>query len=321
MKKITAIAIFFTLIIFFIVNACKKDNCTIPCNVCEEIPIENPRRSIKNKADQEKSPCFNPNDGNEFVYIKRQGKKNSLMKYNIVEQKISIVLADMPTIASQPQWGKNGWIVFTTLDYELNIVKPDGSDYKKITDGIGSFFEPIWKNDSIVAAELTYTGGRPYYYSEVDINGTLRDTISKIGFDIGSFNSKKESAYLIYDHYPNISVRSGKVITELVHAAVLGKPGGKYIADIIWHPNDDDIFYTRFFYGISKINRNTMVDARFIVGCETRQYKDISISPDGKKIIVERVDASDYKGTDTITEDAGIYIMDIDGKNERKIEL
>ena len=321
MKKTTTVAIFFTLIIFFIVNACKKDNCAIPCNICEEIPIENPRRSIKNKADQEKSPCFNPNDGNEFVYIKHQGKKNSLMKYNLVEQKVSIILTDIPTIASQPQWGKNGWIVFTTVsDHQLNIVKSDGTEFKKITNGEGGFIDPVWKNDSIITAELTYSGGLPYFYSEIDLNGNLIDTIGQIGFDSGALNSKLESAYLKYHSSFNISVRDVTKITELVHTAVSGKVG-KSVADIAWHPNDDDIFYTRFFYGISKINRNTMVDARFIVGCETRQYKDISISPDGKKIIVERVDASDYKGTDTITEDAGIYIMDIDGKNERKIEL
>ena len=321
MRKILfAITIFFSSVTLFVIDACKKETCPTPCEVCEAIPSDNIRLYYKNKEEQEESPCFNPNGGNEFVYIKIKGKKNSLMKYNLIEQKSSVILSDISIIVSQPQWGENGWIVFSTIDWKLNIVKPDGTGYKKITVGLESYLHPVWKNDSTIAAELRYPSKIPYDYAEVDVKGKLKDTLRTYGFDLGTINSKGEAAYIMYTSYPNISVREGKNAKELVHAPISGEQS-KRITGIVWHPNDKDIYYTRFVCGIYKINKTTMKDQRIKLGCETRQYRDISVSSDGKKILVQRIDESDYIDTGTITLDAGIYIMDIDGSNERKIEL
>jgi hypothetical protein len=224
-------------------------------------------------------------------------------------------LIDNTKIIGQPKWGKNGWIVYVSNDYQINIVKSDGSINKKITSS-NRFLYPDWLNDSILIVEFTYNLGAPYYYCRLSINGNIIDTLINKTFTLGSVNSMNEEVYLEYRDNPNVIFKgiSQSILTNFSFT------GRNRIEGLFWHPNNNEIFWSTYRDGLFKINKNSKTVTKIKEGCDSRSYRYLSISPDGNNIIVERVDATDYYNkTGSWTEEGKIYLLNIDGKNERNI--
>jgi hypothetical protein len=299
-------------------QGCKKEDIQcLDCDKCENFPKpEGGISSIRQKSLQRYAPCFNPNNMNEILFVKEENNNFQLVKYNL-QSNVTNLLLENANIIGQPKWGRNGWIVFISNDYQINLLKDDGSLNKKITHS-NYYLYPDWLNDSIISAEFSFNLGVPYFYSELSINGNIIDTIRGSSFTYGSNNLQSENACLLYASDPNINISKRGLLTSSL--TNFDNDGRNAITGICWHPNNSDIYYSTYREGLYVINKNTKERKKIRNGCDSRSYRFLSISPDGKKILIERVDASDYLNkTGSWTEEAKIYIMDIDGKNEREV--
>lgn len=302
----------------FLLQTCKKDNICCKEEVCENFPKKEGIgvSIITQKPFQRHAPCFNPNNSDEFIYVKEDNNKYQLIKYNI-NSKIEIILLDNTVIVGQPKWGSNGWIVFTSNDYQVNLLKDDGLNFKKITS-VGYFLYPDWYNDSILSVEFSYNLGVPYFHCRINNIGQILDTIRNSSFTLGTVNKLNEEAYLEYRDNPNIIFKNAN--NNLFNLTSFNFNGRNRIEGIYWHLNNNDVFFSTYREGLYKINKNTRNNSKIKCGCDSRSYRYLSISPDGKKIIVERVDATNFQNkTGSWTEEGKIFIMDIDGKNERNV--
>jgi hypothetical protein len=305
-----------TSIIIFIclLFSCHKDEIEcLACEPCKDYVYTTRGHVIGNNIShsQEYTPCFNPNNSDEFVYVKRVGFIYSLVKYNIKLQKEDILLGNIQITEEQPKWGENGLILFNDRNFQLFTIKSDGKDLKLIKSK-GSFYYPEWKNDSIIVGHFRYEHTSADYFASMNtITGKL-DSIDGNYFSRAAYNNKGEYCYHNREY---LKLESNKKTTILIDSTY----GRERIADCKWHPNDVDIYYSTNVTGLFKINKNTKQITQIKSGCDTRRYREISISSDGKKIIAHRVDSPQPKDDATPEEDAGIYLMDIDGKNEVKL--
>jgi hypothetical protein len=308
-------------------QTCKRDPiCCLGCGNCENFPKKQGVgiSEIIQKNSQKKSPCFNPINPEEIIYVKVEGKKHQLIKYNL-QFNSETVLIDNTRIVGQPKWGKAGWIVFVKSDLNIYLIKDNGDSIRQITSyfennhpsflGIDKFFFSVGAETSPGAS-----GNKI-----VDFWGNRLDSIKPS--DPGGFfwrndiNNNKEVASMVCSNgnkcsisIHNISSQSNTSLNEFESS------GSNDITGIFWHPNNNDIFYSTYREGLFKVNKNSKTITKIRCGCDSRSYRNLSISPDGQKIIVERVDATDYTDNPgSWTEEAKIYIMDIDGKNEKNV--
>lgn len=310
--------------IFF--QTCKKDKECRKNEKCENFP--SPKgfgiSKINQIPFQKHAPCFNPNNGNEIIYVKASNNNYQLIKYNL-QSKSEIILLDNTVIVGQPKWGKNGWIVFSKLDLNVYLLKDNGDSLKKVTSYFENNHPAFWSINKIFISVGAETSPGASGNKIINLDGNRIDSIKPLDFG-GVFgkshiNEFGEMASMGCKNGSNCSVDvlnlNIKHLTQLNSFAFNGRNN---IEGIYWHPNNEDIFYSTYREGLFKVNKNSKAVSKIKCGCDSRSYRYLSISPDGSKIIVERVDATEYQNnTGSWTEEGKIYIMDIDGKNERNI--
>ncbi len=311
MKKQLIITIFSLSTLFLIIFSCKnKETECLDCDVCEEFKgTKNNLNEILVNKNQELFPFFNPNNSEEFIYIKFSNNRYTLIKYNIKHSTADVLLTEAD-IASQPKWGKNGIVLFTDSYQRLHLINSNGTNHRVLPIK-GAIRYPEWKNDTIVTIEYTQKDLiPPHFFANLNILTNKLDV------------SKNNDANVIYNANVNeyafhntVSLKA--VANNLAYTIIDSVYGIETIFDCKWGGDGSYIYFSTNKTGLFKVNKNTKAISKIKNACDTRYYRSLSISPDGKKMLVERVDAQLLKGSPE--EDAGIYLMDIDGKNEVKL--
>jgi hypothetical protein len=319
---------FAIIIVLLVAGGCKKDS---------PAPIEQP--SVSNCSDftgcdnsfainyydstQFQSPCVNPNNANEFIYIYKNSNTpllNGLYKYNIsnnTKQKLSSL-----NTFSHPKWGKNNWILFSAINgdnREIFKIKSNGDSLTQLTAGYPDLF-PEWdnKNNRIIFNRQIYLGSPSSKIIITDLNGNLLDSIDNKYFHNGSCNTIAELALPPFSKREcGISVVSSenKAETLLIEPIKCENKN----QGICWHPNNLDIYYTTYYGSLFKINKSTKEQSIIKSFCDTKTYGAVSVSPNGDFLLVERIDARQincnpwYKST--------IYKVSTDGISEIKIVM
>jgi hypothetical protein len=334
MKKLVKVLFSSVLIVliglFF--QTCKKDkpSCS-ECNTDECINFLNQDSTIgfiTQAPNQRHAPCFNPNNISEFTYIKEENDVFTLVKYNI-DTKVENVLIENARIVGRPKWGRNGWIVFDKrTDLQIYILKENGDSVRQVTNYFQNL-DPIFLGDNKIfftvsmRVDLDPSGG----IKVIDLFGNRLDSIKPKDLEVAQLfysdaNTNQVIASWVWSPQNNIcsikkfdfSTRQYQPVYDFVYN------GRNIITGICWHPNNEDIYFSTAREGIFKVNINSKKVVKLRNGCDKRMYFYLSISPDGKKIIVERVDATEYqKKQGDYTSESKIFIMDIDGKNERNV--
>ena len=95
----------------------------------------------------------------------------------------------------------------------------------------------------------------------------------------------------------------------------------QHMRHIAWNiANLNEIYWT-CINGIYKTNIQTKETTQIKEGCTTKHYEYLAVSPNGKQIAAQRWDMEQMPDTVTIKRECNIYLMDIDGENEYKLNL
>lgn len=291
---------------------------------------------FSNDRFQYQAPFFNPNNDNEFVYNYKDFELDQyqLIKYNI-QTGVKTVIAENIKIISQPKWSRKGWIAFDNVfnqNYQVWIVKSNGDSLKQFTNSIGNLF-PVWdSNGDNLFWHHSPVLGIPYYFLEKGLYEATSDTIfypndSNNGYT--SFNDISIDNILISKTFignqnnigfTNISNLNFESLVNLEQTNLIGLEG------LCWSNNSQTAFFSIYKNGLYKLNVTNGSYTKLISFCDSKRYKNISCSSDGKKLIAERIDSylvKDVEGnlTGQIMENSSIYIIDLETLKETKINL
>ena len=267
---------------------------------------------------QYKYPCFNPNNSNEIVFFFRDYKNNlkQLIKYNILSKEKTILLNNIILI-SQPKWSKDNWILLNNLYHEIIKIKSNGDSLTTVASGNYNLYPDCNDNNKRIIYTYSLNAAAPYCIISKNYKTNYSDTISNISaFHLSISNTDKLVTTTNYNMDLIIANLSNNL--EWSNLTNVEEHGNKSIEGITWHPNSEDIYYTRILKGIYKLNINSLDELHIKNSCDTRKYSAISVSSNGVKIIVERIN-SYINDENKLYNDSRLYIMDIDGCNEQEI--
>ncbi len=276
-------------------------------------------------------PCFNPENRNEFLYQKvltKQFRKNELRTHHLVSGENKLIQKDNYTTYA-PKWGIEDWIIvnFTNRVYRLKI----NGDSLKLLTPLGGV-HPCWYGNTtnfvyLTFLDTTFGGG----LRMLDINGNiLKHTppFCDAKLDVSIHSQKVGYGFPINEPsgfmYHEIRVRDfDNLAYQTVFRVRTDNEAGRRqeITSLKWNPiNENELFWT-CIDGIFKVNIQTLKVVKIKDGCDSKRYSSIDISPDGAKVLVQREDNYQMDDIVTIKRYNHIYLMNIDGTNEQKIEL
>jgi len=314
------------------------DTLTIVCNTCPDFPPPGELGyGYVQSGIQYFKPCFNPNNENEFIYIRKTiPTLTELVKYDLVTNSETI-LCDTEYIISQPQWGKLGIITFNTLNWKVWIINEDGSNLIQLT------FEErdIFPNFNFTGDAIYYYRGKPYSNYEheqnpnlifeslmmkIDLNGNFIDSITTYNIFLNTFYQN----WGVSDF--NNSTIYFKAGTAYNHGIYKMDENIQTISPVFsWYEelnlldldfSNNKIYYTFWHNNLNIFDINTNTNNVFLEGCDTKYYDKISISPNGNEMLVEKIinipTVYEY-GTVDIDEKHEIWLINLNDKTETRI--
>lgn len=238
-------------------------------------------------------PFFNPNNSDEFVYVRSgTGTFTELVKYKISTGQ-EIILCNSLMIPSQPQWGRQGWIIFSVLNGTIWKIYEDGSQLTQITANGLDYHDPIinYAGDKFVHMGTSF----PPYLGIFDLNGTIIDSVvfvhgavSIANFVAGEYDFKNSYGRFYDSSEPVENFGYGKLNdNESVEKLTsFGMANGEAVAEC---RNNENIYYARYQDGLYQLNIASHQVDKVMDNCQSRYIVSLSMSPDGKSIIFERV--------------------------------
>jgi hypothetical protein len=334
MKKVFASV---TIFLFLGLHACKKEpGLQAGGNACEDFSLSNNfGTNLQLEADvQHEHPCFNPQNGNEFVYVytdRTQGI-SQLRKHDLGTGEWQI-LVEKPfgtadRILGPPSWGSNGWILYHTLGWDTWKVKDDGSVLERLTFN-GNCQFPEWNSEASLFHSRSPDGN---YRSLVrNENGIVVDTLLleyngqlagafipdwSVDNRLCSFKGycDNQDGHVVYFNYDTLLT-----LTHLWSSTNLVCT----VKDIEWGngENPTEIYFStgEGLYRVDVVADNT---CKLLDFCTSIGYETFSISPEGGFMLATRI-TTRVIDTDawTIEFDRDIYRIDLATLEEMKVNL
>lgn len=287
-------------------------------------------------------PFFNPLNSDEFIYLNsEESGSSSLTKYNIVTENQQ-VLFDEEFITNQPQWGRNGWIVFQTSGRKIWKIRPDGTGLEQITFGVKDLHPSFnFSGDKIIyRRSKTYSNaqleGNPELFKEykmmiIDIDGNELDSITICRIDGNMPNSclsYQQWSYSSFDENEIIYAEMGTTDQYGVYA--VNQSDESLVPLHTWNANSgfetftdlcyfkDYVYYSKYRNGLYKVNTKTGEQTKVIAPCNTRYYESLSVSADGRFLLVGKVVLDQIEGY-SIQEKYQIVRIDLQECNQEVI--
>jgi len=323
--------LFFIILINIGTLACRKDK-PIVISDCydfqEELP---PITYFSSIGQQYKLPTFNPNNSNEFICYDKDLKNNTnkLIKYNI-STGIKTILAQNIKLISQPKWSKKDWIAFdNSLDYQIWIVKDNGDSLKQFTTNTTNLY-PAWDNTglNLLWQYAPVLASSPSFLVSKNVYNTLIDTIiqdDNINYGVSIKNNISKNNVLLaktlIENKPHIAYT---FIDNISFESVLNleQEGFLSITGLTWSNNSEKAYFSHS--GLFVLDIITKKYTLLMDYCQSKSYRNISCSSDGKYIIGERMDSyvqknSEGKSTGEIVQNSSIYLINLETMQETKI--
>lgn len=320
MKKLHIIIL--TLGIIFLNTACNKNNVCPTCLGCKSLPeIEgfSVGYSISEGEHQYKSPCFNPNNSNQFVFIFKDNpnRTTQLCTYDMSTQEKK-VLTESDHFILQPKWSSRDWIAFN-VGHQIWRIKSNGDSLVAVTESESSLY-PVWSADGKqLLFEQSKNAGVPYNIIRYNLATLQADTFKDQTFELASC-SKGNSLVIV-----NSANFKKSSVDKMDKWELIGDDtfnGGNRIKGVDWGKDESTIFITRLSKGLLRYNLSNSNEKQLKCACDTRRFGFVSVSPDGDKLIFEQYDSFlKDKELDIIEENCSIHIIDVSGRHDKKIEI
>ncbi len=322
------ISIILGVIVTLLLNsACNKDNLFHHCPNCKSLPeIKEPSfgYSFSEGDYQYYSPCFNPNNANQFVFIFKDNvrKTQELCIYDMSTQEKK-VLTENDNLLFQPKWSSMNWIAFNT-GHQIWRIKSNGDSLVAVTNSESSLY-PAWSADGReLLFEHSKNAGVPYNIVRYNFNTLQADTIKDQTCNLIVCNRNNTLMALGNESRdsPNFKKSSIQAMDKWEDIGNEMSNGGNRIAGIDWGNDESTLFITRRSTGLLRYDIANSKEHQLKCSCDTRRYGYVSVSPDGNKILFEEYDAFlTGQGAGMAEENCSIHIIDANGRHDTKIEI
>ncbi len=308
----------FSIIFIFYISSCAVDPNIVVENHCEKVSSDaGSSPCVMTYYDetpiQFKAPYFNPNNENEFVFIEINFDSSlyNLCIYNYLT-KVKKIIATGVSAVCQPKWYYNNKIIFDN-NSSIYSINSDGSNLQQLTFDVLDIW-PEW----IDSANICYTNNRYGDGIYLNLPNEEADTISNFPLTLASISSNSLLATTNrYRDAPDLIYCNLDTLYK-IKWDTLGVNTNNYgyerIQCINWHPNNEDIYYTKYALGIFKVNIVNEQWEQIAEGCFGAWYNYLDISPSGNKIVAEKIFTSYENCTYYLT--SCVVLMDTDGRNE-----
>ena len=259
------------------------------------------------------SPSFNPSNTEEVAFVRRD---NGTFEYRLCI--LSLCSGELDVLEAEAfkdvDWGANGWILYRKLDLQIWKVRPDGDGQERLTS-LGENSDPIWNHEgNKIAYSLTNTGE----FFILDEEGNVLETVE--GMENRGAHDWSSSNKLITPFEPGSADDIYYFDLDLDTLIKIDEEGNEaYIHDGKWGEKERLYWLAQYQLAYTDIeSRERTVLFKLADGFNNRFYRSFAISPDNKHIILNREDWKQLNECDVEVVHS-LYIMDIDGSNERKI--
>lgn len=325
------------IIIFFIlctamISGCKKDtpkgSGNTPALECKDYVFEEETiigPFYNTSGIQYTKPFFNPNNADEFVYIKAEQNSRILVKH-VVSTGQETVLCNSHIITSQPQWGKQGWIIFSVLGNTIWKIHEDGTGLAQISPSGEENYSPKFNaNGDVFICSGSIISNR------IIIRNLLFDTVDSLKFNYDNFFLGNpcgnpidfKNAYYRYSNHNSPTFENGfcKITNneslEVLNIIDTPIEGGQLHATC---KNDQHIYYVQFWNGLYRLDINTKQTEKIMDNCRSRYINTLSMSPDGNFLLYERVRGEQTTpGGTNIDEQSEIFMYNVMTGTETRI--
>lgn len=261
-----------------------------------------------------REPCFNPQNSDEFVYVREDKQNNSAtqMRRHVISNHIDDSL--VADVWGVPDWHANGWILFRRTDNQIWKIKANGDSLTQLTF-TGINLGPRWNT----------AGDRIAYASDnwtiiASAQGLPIDTITDFQMLYGDWSADGTKLCSV------VSAGTGEGIgyydlTTSQTTVVATVPTGELVIESYWKRDSRTIYWaTR--NGFYKTDIVTMATVLIRPSCDSKFWWAFQFSGDGQKMIWERAN-SRLTGSDhnTIYQENFIYLLNTDGTGEQKIDI
>lgn len=307
----------FSLLIVLVTFSCKKK--TVKKNISYEcISIKNCNQigfGYQYDIDFDRfysSPYFNPNNENEFLYLKRYSpsyNSTELYIYNILTNENHLIHSG--NVLYAPKWGQNGWIIFCESDGGIYKIRGDGAELIKLTNE-NCYHYPDWFFDQDKFITYNACLGADILFSS---NGIPLDTLPKL---VGPSSSMTQQPCVALN---SLGVRFYNYETNNFDFIY------DYSSEVNNYANGGSVFYTstnEVVYsnenGLHRLTIPSMTSVNFKRSCNSKVYIFGCVNNSKTKMIWSR---GDYEQIDEckLKFKSRIYLMNMDGSYENELKF
>lgn len=265
---------------------------------------------------------FNPTNSNEIAFFKKCDYTTvCVVIYNLTTKISNTITTAVNMYGAELDWARDGNIYYNGDNQQVQQYNPTTKTITQLKLKPSDVCPRV--NDSIIFT----TGGIGQTYYKNSFSGARLDSIYGPGYYAMDLSSTNLFAYADTGYYGNdIGLLSypynKKTIEKLTHFNDI-TPANDYITDVKWHPNNQDIFFTKSRGILYKVNIKTkkVTLIKKIIGHSI--LNSIAISPDGKKIMMSYnfVRLKPQVPIEPCTREIYSYftLMDLNGCNEQII--
>ncbi len=308
-----------SLVLLLIIGSCKKSN--PPYDPCR-MPFSQVNSSyvtlwVGNSSAKVLygGPTVNPHNPDDIAYIRVTDtlglRKTELWVWNYRTKVARMIVPD----AGGPDWGKNGWILYSDNDGYIYKIRPDGKDMTLLTRG----WNPIWNADCSGFTAIKYPTGNILF----DPEGNPIDTIGQV--PVSSLGLGDSIVYMGDPHgaTPYLVLYEYKTQTQRrVELSYTSESGGNPGPVISWFPDYKHVIW-RNRTGVYITNMQTGSTTIFKSTCETTMVGSLVVASDGHTIYFDRekITATNPGVTDAYFYESYIYRINVDGTGEEILNL
>jgi hypothetical protein len=269
-------------------------------------------------------PVFNPNNPNEFIAMRvvraydTVPEQITLEKFNYINQTHQVILSNEFLINNNLNlcgydWSGNGWIVLHDCNTnQIFKIQDDGNNLQQLSFGAAGFYA-CYSPD-----------GNSIFYSDYDNSylmnantGAIQDTI----FDNYIYPCFSNNGSILCSRNDNmvrlIDTASMSIIDMFVTDPLLTNL--MEIEPIVLNTNE--VILHSGYSGVYRLNLTTHKVIILKSSCTNRSISNISVSPDGLKILYQLNSYDAPNDPCNIRVKSSFHTMDIDGFNEQILTL